>query len=445
MIVLRNPEKSASSRAAMKTELVDVNETRKNLMIEVPADVVDAEISRVASRYGKQARLPGFRPGKVPPKIVRQRFKSEIMHDVAHHLVEHAVEEALSERGVEPVDTPNIRDVKLEEGQALTFKAEFDVLPSFDPGEFSTIEVRRTPVSIEDAAVDRALEQLRDRAARFEPVEEGVAAHGHTVVVDIERQGIGKDGKAGEKTRHERVPVEIGAAANPPGFDAELTGLTAGTSKKFRSRFPDDYSVQELAGTDVDYNVVVHDIRKRVVPDLDDEFAKDMGEFETLEALKARVRQDLETEAREAADRQARTDVLKKLAERVPFPVPASLIEREVDRRLEEFARRLIDQRIDPRKASIDWAAFREAQREPATEAVGSALVLDEIARREDVGVSETEIDAELERYSARSGVTVPAVRAQLEQEGSLGRLVAGIKREKALGRVMQQVKIVEV
>jgi trigger factor len=429
----------------MKTELVDVNETRKNLMIEIPSDVVDAEISRVASRYGKQARLPGFRPGKVPPKVVRQRFKNEIMHDVAHHLVEHAVEEALSERGVEPVDTPNIKDIKLEEGQALTFKAEFDVLPSFDPGEFSSIEVRRPPVSISDDAVDQALEQLRDRAARFEPVEEGVTGQGHTVVVDIDRQGFDKAGKAGEKSRHERVPVEIGSAANPPGFDAELTGLASGSAKTFRLRFPDDYSVENLAGTDVDYSVKVHDIRRRVVPTLDDEFAKDLGEFETLDALKGRVRQDLEAEAKEAAERQARADVLKKLAQRVPFPVPSSLIEREIDRRLEEFARRLMDQRVDPRKANIDWVGFRDAQREPAGEAVGSALVLDEVARREDIGVSETEIDAELERYSSRSGMTLPAVRAQLEQEGSLERLVAGLRREKALGRVMQQVQVQEL
>jgi trigger factor len=429
----------------MKTELVDVNETRKNLMIEIPPDVVDAEISRVASRYGKQARLPGFRPGKVPPKVVRQRFKNEIMHDVAHHLVEHAVEDALAERGVEPVDTPQIRDLKLEEGQALTFKAEFDVLPSFDPGEFGNIEARRAAVNIEDSAVDQALQQLRERAARFEPVEAGIVGQGHTVVLDIERQGVDREGKTGEKSKHERVPVEIGAPANPPGFDAELVGLKSGESKSFRLRFPDDYSVPELAGTDVDYRVAVHDIRQRIVPTLDDEFAKDLGEYDNLEALRARVRQDLEHEARDAAERQVRTDVLKKLAARVPFTLPASLIEREVERRLEEFARRLMDQRIDPRKANIDWDAFREAQREPAIEAVGSALVLDEIARREDIGVSEAEIEAELERYSARSGMTVAAVRAQLEQDESLPRLVGGLRREKALSHALKQVQIVEL
>jgi trigger factor len=429
----------------MKTELVDVNETRKNLMVEIPSDVVDAEISRIASRYGKQARLPGFRPGKVPPKVVRQRFKSQIMHDVAHHLVEHAVEDALAERGVEPVDTPEIRDIKLEEGQALTFKAEFDIVPAFDPGDFSTIEVRRTPANVEDAAVDQALDQLRERAARFEPVEEGVASGGHTIVVDIERQGYDKEGKPGEKSKHERVPVELGAAANPPGFDAELTGLAAGAAKSFRLRFPDDYSVPELASTDVDYSVTVHDIRKRVVPVIDDEFAKDMGEFENLDALKTRVRDDLETEAREAAERQVRADTLKKLAERVPFPVPASLVDREIDRRVEEFARRLMDQRIDPRTTNIDWAAFREAQREPATEAVASALVLDEVARRDGIEVSEGELDAELEKYSSRSGLTVAAVRSRLEQEGGLSRLAAGLRREKSLAAVMQRVKVLDL
>jgi trigger factor len=429
----------------MKTDLVDINQTRRNLTVEIPPDVVDAEIARVTADYGKAARLPGFRPGKVPAKVIRQRFRSQILHDVAHQLIEKAVEDALTERGVEPVDTPDIRDVKVEEGTPLTFKAEFDVVPPFEPGEFSSIEARRTPVTVDDAAVDQGLERLRERSARFEPVEEGVVGDGHTVVVDLERQGFDKEGKAGEKSKHERVPVEIGASANPPGLDDELKGLAPGTQKAFRVRFPDDYSVEELAGTEVAYDVKVHDIRKRVVPPLDDEFAKDMGEFETLEALRTRVRSDLEAEAREASDRQVRADVLKKLAGRVPFAVPGSLVDREVDRRVEDFAHRLADQRIDPRKANIDWAAFRDAQREPSNEAVASALVLDQIAQRDDIGVSENELDAELEKYSRRTGLTAPAVRARLEQEGGLERLVAGLRREKALSRVMDQAKIVDM
>ena len=429
----------------MKTELLDVNETRKNLVIEIPTDVVDAEIAKVSAKYGRAAKLPGFRPGKVPPKVIKQRFKREILHDVAHELVERAVGEALQERGVEPVATPDIRDLKLEEGHPLTFKAEFDVVPPFDPGEFSSIEVRRSKVNVEEEAVDQALERLRERSARYEPVESGAAEAGYTLVVDLERQPFNKEGQAGDKEKHEGIPIEIGAKANPPGLDDELTGMTPNQTKSFRLRYPDDYAVPELAGTEVAYTVRLHDMRKRVVPTLDDEFAKDLGEFETLAAVRERVRQDLETEARESNERQVRNDMLKKLAQRVPFPVPGSLVDREIDRRVEDFAQRLMEQRIDPRKTNIDWAAFREGQREPARDAVASAIVLDEIVRRDDVRISEAEIDAELEKYAQNTGLTVPAIRARIEQEGGLPRLVAGMRREKALAQVMSQARIVEL
>lgn len=428
----------------MKTELVDVSETRRNLVVEIPSDVVDAEIDSVTSRYGRSAKLPGFRPGKVPAKVVRQRFRSQIMHDVAHELVDKAVGDALSERGVEPVDTPHIHDLKLEEGQPLTFTAHFDVVPSFDPGDFAAISARRPPVVIEDEAIESTLNRLRERAARFEPVE-GTAGDGHTLVLDIERQGTAKDGTRGEKEKLERVPVEIGAAANPPGLDAELKGLAGGATKTFALTYPDDHSVTELAGSTVAYAITVHDVRRRILPELDDEFAKDMGDFETLEALRTRVRQDLEAEAREASERQMRAEVLKQLASRVPFPVPAALIDREVDRRVEDFARRLIDQGIDPRTTNIDWAQFREGQREPSTEAVGSAIVLDEISRREQIAANEADVDAEIERYSRQLQMPAPTVRARLEQDGSLVRLAHGVRREKAMARVLEQIKIVNV
>lgn len=428
----------------MKTELVDVSETRRNLVVEIPSDVVDAEINSVTTRYGRAAKLPGFRPGKVPAKVVRQRFRSQILHDVAHELVDRAVGDALSERGVEPVDTPHIHDLKVEEGQALTFTAEFDIVPAFDPGDITAITARRAPVVVDDEAVDRTLERLRERAARFEPVE-GAAGDGHTLVLDIERQGTAKDGTRGEKEKLERVQVEIGGAANPPGLDAELKGLSNGDHKSFTLHYPDDYSVAELAGADVAYAVTVHGVRQRVLPELDDEFAKDLGEFDTLDALRARVRQDLEAESGEASERQMRAEVLKALAARVPFPVPASLVDREVDRRVEDFARRLIEQGVDPRETNIDWAQFREGQREPSAEAVASALVLDEISRREQIAAIDADIDAEVERYARQLQLTPPAVRARLEQDGGLVRLAHGVRREKAMARVLEQVKIINV
>lgn len=426
----------------MKTELVDVNETRRNLVVEIPSEVVDAEIDTVTTRYGRTVKLPGFRPGKVPAKVVRQRFRSQIMHDVAHDLVDRVVGSALTERGVEPVDTPHIHDLKLEEGQPLTFTAHFDVVPTFDPGDFTTISARRPPVTVDDEAVEQTLTRLRERAARFEPVE-GTADDGHTLVLDIERQGTAKDGTRGEKEKLDRVPVEVGAAANPPGLDAELKGLAGGESKNFTLRYPEDHSVAELAGAEVAYAITVHDVRRRVLPALDDEFAKDLGEFETLDALRVRVRQDLEAESREASERGMRAEVLKGLAGRVPFPIPTALIDRETDRRLEDFARRLMDQGVDPRQTNIDWAQFREGQREPATEAVGSALVLDEIARREQIAATESEIDAEVERYARQLQLAPADVRARLEQDGSIARVAMGVRREKAMTRVLEQVKII--
>ncbi|HSC29494.1 MAG TPA: trigger factor [Vicinamibacterales bacterium] len=435
----------------MKTEFIDVSETRKNLVVEIPSAIVDAEIDKVARDYSRAARVPGFRPGKVPAKVVRQRFRDQILHDVAHGLIPRAVDEALRERGVEPVNTPDIRDVIVEEGQPLKFTAAFETVPPIEPGDYTSFALRRRRAAVDDDALERALSRLRDRAARYEPVEGRGIARGDSVVLDIRRTAQPKSGSAeaaeesGPQTdRHDNVTVEIGGQANPPGFDEQLTGLTEGGTKTFDVRYPEDYAIGELAGTTVQYDVAVKAIRTRVVPDLDDEFAKDLGEFDSLEALRARVRADLEQEAAHEAERELRADLLRQLASRVTFDVPASLLDREVDRRVEEFVRRLIEQQIDPMRTNINWEEFREHQREAAIEAVRSALVLDEIARREGIGVSEAEVDAEVSRYAERSGRTPAAVRARLEKEGGLGRVNAGLRREKTVDFLVSRAAVID-
>jgi len=421
----------------MKAELVDVNETRKNLTIEIPPDVVDAEIERVARDYSRKAKIPGFRPGKAPARVIKQRFRDQILHDVAHELVPSAIDEAMRERGLEPVDTPDVRDVNVEEGSALTFTASFDTVPAFEPGDLSTISVRRPRVAIDDEAVSDALTRLRERAARFEPVEgRGVIEADH-LTVDLERKD--PDGKV---DRHTDVAITLGAKANPPGFDEQLLGVEIGGRKSFTIQYPADYAITELQNTSVDYTVTVKGIKRRVVPELDDEFAKDLGSFENLDGLRARVREDLEHEGRHAAEREVRGELMKQLAARVPFEVPAALVEREIDRRLEEFARRLLDQNIDPRQAGIDWNAFRESQQAPARDAVASAIALDEIARREQLQVAEDEVEREIARYGERTGRAAAAVRATLEKEGGLSRVYAGLRREKSIDFVMTHATI---
>jgi trigger factor len=426
----------------MKSEITDVNETRRDLTIEVPSTVVDEAIGHAAAKLGRSARIPGFRPGKVPPTVIRQRFKPQIMQDVAEHLISKAVGDALVEKGVEPIGTPDIKDLVLEEGKPLTFKATFDVLPGFDPGDLSTIEATEPSRAIADDAVNQSLERIRERNARYEAVESGAVEAGHTVVVGLERRGTDKDGKPGDVDTHEQVNIELGAPSNPPGFDAEVIGMIPGSSKSFTVTYPDDYAIPELAGGKVDYTVNLKEIKKRVVPVLDDELAKDLGDFSSLEELRKRVREDLEHEAMHAAERQVRQDVMRQLASRLPFAVPASLVEREIDRRLEDFARRLMEQRIDPRQANVDWNAFREGQRAPATESVGSAIVLDEIARREAITVSDEDLDAELQRYADQTGHSLASIKARLQKDGELGRISAGLRREKAVAHVLAKANI---
>jgi trigger factor len=269
---------------------------------------------------------------------------------------------------------------------------------------------------------------LRDRAARFEPVEDRGIDHGDTAVLDVDRRDA-----SGPAQTHRDVSVELGAKANPPGFDEQLLGLAPGATKTFAVHYPADYPIGEMANADVSYTVTVKGVKRRVLPDLDDEFAKDLGEFDTLDALRVHVRQDLERDARLAADREVRAELMKELAKRLPFEVPGSLVEREVDRRIEDFARRLVDQNVDPRQAGIDWQAFRESQQQPAREAVGAALVLDEITRREQLLVTDEEVEQELGRFAERTGRTVAAVRGVLEKEGGLSRVYAGLRREKSI------------
>ena len=192
----------------MKTDIVDVNDTRKQLRVEIPSDVVDAEIERVARNYSQKARIPGFRPGKAPARVIKQRFKDQILHDVAHDLIPQAVDNALRERGVEAVDTPDIRDVTVEEGRSLTFTASFDTLPSFEPGEYSTLTVRQPSTAVTDDAVDQAMQRMRERAARYEPVE------GRGSSTAIPSRSISNATAAG--TRRSEAPRRQAGAKGPP-------------------------------------------------------------------------------------------------------------------------------------------------------------------------------------------------------------------------------------
>jgi trigger factor len=438
----------------MKTELTDVSETRKHVTFEVDPDVVDAEIARVARGYSKSARVPGFRPGKVPATVVKQRYKDQILHDVAHELIPRVLGEALRERGLEPVATPDIKDVVIEEGRPLTFVADFETLPAIEPGEYTGITLRKPPAVLEVGAVDQALDHLQERHARWHPIEDRPTAVGDTVLADLTRTRrarlvtlaseapAGPDEKDGEPEPLQNVTVEIGAAANPPGFDEGLIGASVGDERTFTIDYPATYETPELAGARMDYAVTVKGIRKKELLPLDDDFAKEVSDLETLEALRDRVREDLQQGAEQEAEHAMRHELVRELASRLTSP-PDVLVEQEIDRRLEDFVRRLVEQGIDPMKVEIDWREFRLRQRDAAAETVRSTLVIDEIARRESIAATEDDVNAEIARFAERAGRTPAAIRGRLEKEGVLDRIRAGIRREKTVAWLIEQANIV--
>jgi trigger factor len=427
----------------MKSDIKDVGSCRKELTVEIPATTVDQAIERVSKRYGRSAKVQGFRPGKVPAAIVRTRFRDQILQDVAQALIPDAVDEAVAEHDVAPVAAPQIRDVEVDDGKPLTFTALIETLPDIDPGDYTAFTLRQSPIQVDDGAVDRAIERLRQTRAHLEPVTDRAAEPGDILTVDLERRLADQPRTPSEPLKD--VRVEIGSDANPPGFDDELTGLAPGDTRSFTVTHADNDAVRRLAGQRASYSIEVKNLQRPVLPDLDDEFARSIGKFEDLDALRTQVDADLRGQAELEGRNEVRQDLLRQLANRVTVEVPQALIARELDRRTEQVARRLIEEQVDPRQARIDWDAFREQQREPATDTVRGTLVLDEIADREAVEVTSEDLDQEIERQAALGGRTPQAVRALLEKDHGLGRLKAGLRREKAIALLLRRATIVSV
>lgn len=424
----------------MKAEFTDVSDIRKRVAVEVPPDTVEREIESLSQRYRRSVRIPGFRPGKAPLRLIRQRMRDQILREAAQNLVPRAVDDLLREHEVRPVATPDIADIEVDEGRPLTFTATYEILPVVDAGEYDALTLRRKPAEVTGANIDAALEQIRGRAARAVPVEGRGAARGDILTVDAQRRVVRQpDGAAGPLPAPERqsgARIEIGAAGNPPGFDEHLLGLEAGGEARFTVTEPD--------GAEVEFEVRVTEVHERVLPELDDDFARTVGAHESLDALRALVATELRANAERDADRRLRDELLTQLAGRMPGDVPAALVNRELDRRVERLARELLAQRIDPRRTNIDWDELRESQRPAARDTVKSALVLDEIAVREQIETTPGEIDAEIERLAKSANRGAQAMRALLEKEGGAAALAEGLRREKTIQHLLSRATIVE-
>jgi trigger factor len=412
-----------------------------SLRIVLAKEKVDAELDRAFQKLGRDAQIRGFRKGKVPRPVLKQYFGGQVASDVFRKMIDETLPGAIRDQKLEVIGQPRVEaESDLLSTAEWAYTAQVEVRPDMSGIDLGALKLTRKVYAVGDKELDVALQQKREENATLRtpdpmrPVQEtDTATFDVAILVDgAELAEFGAKGRT----------VEIGRNTLIKEIDDGLRGMSPGDVKEVPVTFPETHRQKELAGKAGSFRLTLTTIQEKVLPELDDEFAKDLGEFDSLAALKDRIRADMQQEAEDNAKRDVRSDLMRQLAQRISFELPTSLVEREIDRRLEEMARQLMAQKIDPRQAGIDWGQFREAQREPAREAVSSALVLDEIARREQITVAAEDVDKEIEQFATRAGRTPAALRAQLEKEGGIARLSAGLRREKAVDLAKSRAKI---
>lgn len=426
----------------MKVEVETVSTVERKVHIEVPWETVQEELDLAYRGLAKRARVKGFRAGHVPRKVLEQYYKQTVEGEVVNRLVDETFKKAVAEHSLVPINNPRVKAwPTLAEDAPLVFDATVEVKPEVEAKDYKGLEVEKKVREVADSEVEKELKGLREKAVVVEQVTDRKDVQkGDLAVIDFFGYVNGETFKGGKGINY---TVEVGAGQMIPGFEDNLVGGTIGEQKVFELEFPKADGPEEVRGKKVEWKVDVKEIKRKVYPEIDDEFAKDLGEFATLADLRGRIRTDLEQDAERERTRRMRQALLEQLAARMTGEVPEGMVAREVDRRVEEFARRLMDQGVDPRQAAINWDEFRTQQQAPAVATVQSVLVLDAIAARESLEVSEEELDADISGYATRAGRTLAEVKAQLAQQDQLDSIRTGLLREKAVSHAMARATIV--
>jgi trigger factor len=415
-------------------ELTSSNPCERELTIEVPAGIVESETETIIGRYSKLARVPGFRKGKVPASVVKQRFAKEIKDDVIEALVPRYLREETEKQHLAPVSQPRIRDLHLEPGEALRFKASFEILPDFNLAPYDDIKVTTIDTNVTDEEVETALNNLREQQATFTPVEEErPLADGDFAVVSF--KGTPKDEAEAKPVEVNEVMVEIGGANTVPEFTENLRGAKSGEQRSFDVKYADDFNDKRLAGKSFSYEVSVNSIKTRSVPELNDGFAKELStDFATLDDLRTRLRENMKAEREHEAQHQGKDKVVEELVKRNDFPVPEVMVNEQIDVRLERGLRALAAQgmRTEDMKR-MDFERLRAGQHEAALREVKASLILEKLAGEEKIEVTDEEFDRELQAFADQSKLSLDEVRKRLSENGGLERMRHRLRNEKTL------------
>lgn len=405
--------------------------TRREIQVEIPAAEVVRQTETLIQKYQKMARLPGFRRGHVPPSIIRQRFSEEIKTDVVEALVPRFFRQETDRLGLHPISQPRVTDLHLHDGEPLRFKAEFEVMPEVPLEGYKELRADKPEIVVTDADVEQAIADVREHHASFNPVEGRALADGDFAQVSLD--GTPKSGE-GQPVHMDEVLVEIAGKNTMPEFTENLRGTNLGDERNFDVNYPEDAQDKRLAGKTFSYTVKVHAVKQKSLPELNDEFAKTLGEFSNVDDVRQRIREQIESERKHQAEHESKDKLVAELIRRNEFEVPEALVEHQIDLRLERGLRALAAQGLTAEQMKkMDLNRLRGGQREQAIHDVKASLLLEKVADQESIEVSDQEMDQELEALAKQTKQTVEAVRARLTRDGGLDRIRTRIRNEKAL------------
>ena len=405
-----------------------IERCKHSLEITVPVADVEKETERVVANIQQKVRLPGFRPGKAPLSLVKSKFSSEINQDVIEAVIPRFFHETAAKEGLQVVGKPNVVDVHFHAGEPIKFKAEFEVAPVVELGEYRGVTVTYAEPEVTDADIDERVAAVSEQKAEYVNEEPRPLADGDYAVVSLESIS-GVD----EKISQDELMMKIGDEATLAAFSENLRGASPEEVREFDIVYPEDYDRATLAGRTVRFKATVKAVRRKELPELNDEFAKDLGDFQTLDEFKETVRRTIFQEREHQAQETAKHQLIDKLVDTHDFPIPQAYLDRQIEMNVESQLRQLAAQGMDPSKLKLDWDKVRESQAARASRDVKASLLLDKISEREDVAVTQEEIDVEVNRIARQQREAVALVRAKLQKEGGIARIAGHIRTDKTL------------
>jgi trigger factor len=410
---------------------------KHSLEISVPVEEVESETGKVVSSFQAKARLPGFRPGKAPANLIRKQFQGDIRQKVLENLIPRYLQKRVEEEELRLVGRPDITKVKFEQGEPLEFTAEFEVSPEFELTEYKDLTVAYHEPEVTDEDVAQRLESIRERKAEYINMDPRPLEDGDYALVSL----VTIVGVEGEPVKQDELMIEIGGPETMQGFTDGLRGASPGESKEFDVSYPEDYAQERLAGRTVRFHAEVKGIRRKELPELNDEFAKDLGDYQSLEELKETIRKTIFSERQYEGQQEAKNKLVETLVDVHDFPVPEAYVDRQIQNRLEQSLRTMQAQGADIKNLKLDWPKIKDTQHDKAVREVKASLLLGKIADRESIVATRDEVDREVERIARQQREPLAAVRVRMEKDGSLNRIASHIQTEKTLNFLFEHAR----